>query len=106
MVAASAAARRGGGDTMWYTYILQSEKIGSLYVGVADDLERRLSEHNRGAGGRYTATRKPFKLIFYEAYTEKGDAYNAERYFKSGHGREVLRRDKLKVYFANHSGIV
>lgn len=39
-----------------------------------------------------------FDLIFYEAYANQTDARNAEKYFKTGHGREVLN-EKLKNYF-------
>ncbi len=82
---------------MWYTYILQSRN-NSLYVGVTNDLKRRFQEHNDGIGGKYTQDNRPHKLIFYEAHTSKKDACAAEKFFKSGHGREVLK-DKLKYYF-------
>ena len=119
MVVASSATRRpsadeagGGGDIykniMWYTYIIQSITNKRLYVGVSNNLKRRFREHNQGIGGKYTRDNRPFKLIFYEAYLEKKDAYRAEKFFKSGYGREILKQDKLKSYFekTNHSGIV
>ena len=84
---------------MWYTYVLQSLKNGRLYVGVTSNLARRFREHNYGLGGKFTNKYKPYKLIFYEAYIEKKDAYRAEKFFKSGYGREVLKKDKLKYYF-------
>ena len=99
MVVASPATRRRGGDkTMWYSYVLQSEKNKKLYTGVTDDLRRRFKEHNDGKGGKYTKDNRPFKLIFYEAYANKLDAHKAERFFKTGYGREVLK-DKLENYF-------
>jgi putative endonuclease len=85
---------------MWYSYILQGEKNKRLYVGVTNDLKRRFKEHNDGEGGKYTRNNKPFKLIFYEAYISKLDAYKSEKFFKSGYGREVLK-DKLENYFKN-----
>lgn len=107
MVVASSATRRGGGDikikNMWYTYILESQKNKRLYVGVTNNLERRVGEHNEGIGGEYTKKNKPFKLIFYEACLEKGDASRAEKFFKSGYGREILKRDKLISYFNKKS---
>ncbi len=39
-----------------------------------------------------------YKLIFYEAYINKLDAHKAEKFFKSGYGKEVLK-DKLENYF-------
>jgi len=85
---------------MWYVYILQSEKNRKLYTGITNNLKRRFSEHNSSIGGSYTKRNTPFKLIFYEAYLNRKDAVNAERFFKSGYGREVLRKDKLKNYFS------
>lgn len=89
---------------MYYTYILQSLKNNRLYVGSTGDLKRRFKEHNIGIGGEYTKKNRPFKIIFYEAYTRKEDAEKSERFFKTGYGREVLK-DKLSNYF-NNSGIV
>lgn len=82
---------------MWYAYILQSLKNGRLYTGSTSDLRRRVKEHNSKAGGKYTSINAPFELIFYEAYKNKYDATEAERFFKTGYGREVLK-DKLKNY--------
>lgn len=83
---------------MWYTYVLQSSKNGRLYTGYTSDLKRRFEEHNSKSGGNYSAKNAPFKLIFYEAYLDKTDAEEAERFFKTGYGREVLK-GKLKNYF-------
>jgi len=84
---------------MWYAYILKSQKNGRLYIGSTDNLKRRVLEHNSGIGGRYSSHNRPYKVIFYEAYIEKSDAMRAEKFFKSGYGREVLKNDKLKSYF-------
>ena len=83
---------------MWYSYILQSRKNKRLYVGYTNDLKRRFIEHNQKRGGTYTSKNAPFDLIFYEAYIEKEDAINAELFYKSGYGREVLK-GKLKIFF-------
>jgi membrane peptidoglycan carboxypeptidase len=50
----------------------------------------RLSEHTRGASFA-TKSRGPWKLIYYEAYTEREDAEGRERFLKSGAGRRFLR---------------
>jgi len=84
---------------MWYVYVLQSKKNGKLYTGLTNNLKRRFSEHNSKKGGKYTSWNTPFKLIFYETYLDKRDAMSAEKFFKSGYGREVLKKDKLKYYF-------
>jgi len=59
-----------------------------------------MTEHNEGRGGKNTSEHGKYKLIFYEAYLEKSDAIRAEKFFKSGYGRELLR-GKLETYFTN-----
>ena len=98
IVVASAATRRKGGDgIMFYTYVLESEKNGRHYIGSTDDLKRRADEHNDGTGGTYTSKNRPFRLIYYEAYISYDLARKAERFYKAGKGREIL---KEKLDFA------
>jgi putative endonuclease len=59
-----------------------------FYIGFSTDLKRRLSEHKRGASFA-TKSRGPWKLIYYEAYTEREDAENREKFLKSGAGRRL-----------------
>ncbi|MCE7863304.1 MAG: GIY-YIG nuclease family protein [Bacteroidetes bacterium CHB5] len=33
---------------MWYVYVLKSQKNGKIYVGMSQDIDRRLAEHNSG----------------------------------------------------------
>ncbi len=76
---------------MFYTYVLKSKKNGRLYVGSTDNLKRRFSEHNAGLGGKYTKDNRPFEIEYYEAYTSYDLARKAERFYKTGYGREVLK---------------
>jgi putative endonuclease len=85
---------------MWYVYILESLKNRRLYIGYTNDLKRRFEEHNQGRGGVYTKKNGGWRLIFYEAYLEKKDATKAEKFFKTGYGRDVLK-GKLENYFGN-----
>lgn len=80
---------------MYYFYVLKL-KNGKLYCGFTENLRRRIKEHKSGQSN-FTSKNGIFDLIFYEAYINKIDAQNAEKYFKTGHGREVLK-DKLKNY--------
>ncbi len=73
-------------------------KKGTLYNGITSDLKGRLKDHNSGAGGLYTKKNRPYKLIYYEAYLNKKDAIKAEKFYKTGYGREILRK-KLHNYF-------
>jgi len=82
---------------MYYTYILQSLKNLRFYIGYTENLRKRFQDHNSYNGSIYTSKNAPFKLVFYEAYQNKKDAMESERFFKTGYGREVLK-DKIKNY--------
>ncbi|MEK7599233.1 MAG: GIY-YIG nuclease family protein [Patescibacteria group bacterium] len=66
---------------MFYVYVLQSLKDCKLYIGYSDDLKRRVQEHNSGKN-KSTKHRKPFRLVYYEAYQSKLDAENRETNLK------------------------
>ncbi|PIV51725.1 hypothetical protein COS18_02170, partial [Candidatus Falkowbacteria bacterium CG02_land_8_20_14_3_00_36_14] len=64
------------------------------------------NDHRRFAPLNNICATKPFKLIFYETFTEKKDATAQKVFYKSGYGREVLK-GKLKIILINkYSGIV
>jgi putative endonuclease len=75
---------------VFYVYVLRSKSDFGFYIGFSTDLKKRLSEHRRGASIA-TKSRGPWKLIYYEAYTEREDAEGRERFLKSGAGRRFLR---------------
>lgn len=77
-------------DGVFYVYLLHSTKDNGFYIGYSTDLKRRLSQHTRGASFA-TKSRGPWKLIYYEAYTEREDAEGREKFLKSGAGRRFLR---------------
>jgi putative endonuclease len=76
---------------VYYLYILQSEKDKNFYTGTTSDLKRRFKEHNAGKNFS-TAPRRPFKLIYYEAYLLKQDAESREKYLKTSTERRVIRK--------------
>ena len=76
---------------MYFVYILKSLKYGKLYTGYKNDLKRRFFEHNRGLI-KITKRRRPFKLIFYEAFLNQQDATAREKYFKSLYGSKERKR--------------
>ncbi|MBI4118345.1 MAG: GIY-YIG nuclease family protein [Parcubacteria group bacterium] len=75
---------------MYYTYVLKSSKNGRLYTGHTNDLRKRFKEHNSGQS-EYTKMRGPYKLIYYEACCDNGDAQARELYLKSGKGKRYLK---------------
>ncbi len=59
-------------------YILECAD-GSYYVGSAKDLERRIWEHNEGIGAKYTARRRPVKLMYAAEFDSIAEAYEREK---------------------------
>ena len=49
----------------WYLYILRCAD-DSFYTGIALDINARLEKHNSGKGAKYTKTRRPCELIYFE----------------------------------------
>jgi len=63
---------------MAWMYILQCAD-GSYYVGSTVELEHRIWQHNEGIGAKYTACRRPVKLVFAVEYENIADAYYREK---------------------------
>ncbi len=66
---------------MFYVYILKSKKDKLLYAGSTNDLKNRFKLHNDGKIFS-TKLRKPFELIYYEAYKVEKDARVREHNLK------------------------
>ncbi|MBU0505512.1 GIY-YIG nuclease family protein [bacterium] len=64
----------------------------SLYTGITNDLEKRLSDHALGKGSKYVRSRLPFKLIYSEPAPSKSDALKRECAIK-----ELTRDEKLAL---------
>ncbi|MFH0980530.1 MAG: GIY-YIG nuclease family protein [Planctomycetota bacterium] len=82
-------------------YVLLSEKDGNFYVGMTEDLPRRLDEHFNGRSAA-TAPRRPLTLIHCEFYITRSDTERREQYLKSAKGRRTLKL-MLQDYFAQAS---
>ncbi len=76
---------------MHYVYVLLSGKDGKFYIGLTSDLKRRLKEHNDGKASS-TKSRRPLKLLYYEAHISKEDAKRRENYFKTTKGKATLKQ--------------
>ena len=66
---------------MFFVYILKSNKDKKLYTGYTNDLRKRFKEHNLGLV-KSTKSRRPFHLVYYEAYSSQQDATKRERNLK------------------------
>ena len=74
-----------------YTYILECAD-GTLYCGWTNDLEKRLTAHNSGKGAKYTKSRLPVKLVYYETFDTSNEAMSRECGIKN-----LTRNEKLKL---------
>ena len=66
----------------FYTYILASQKNGTLYIGVTNDLERRVYEHKVGFGSKFTSRYRVQNLVYFEIYPNINDAILREKRLK------------------------
>ncbi len=78
-------------DKMNYTYIVKCAD-GTLYTGWTNQLKERVRAHNEGRGAKYTKTRRPVELIYYETYPTKEEAMSREWHLK-----QLKRAEKLRL---------
>jgi putative endonuclease len=78
-------------EEKFFVYILQSMKDFSFYVGQCDDLDWRVSKHNEGMS-KYTASKRPWRLVYFEMYATRSEALKRER---------QIKKMKSKIYLEN-----
>jgi len=76
---------------MYYVYAISSKEHNYIYVGLTKDVESRVGRHNDGRE-RTTRFYKPFELIYSETCKTRPDARIREKYWKSGIGKEKLKK--------------
>lgn len=75
----------------YWVYILRC-KDNTLYTGITTDTERRLQEHESGAGAKYTRSRAPLTLVYREVQPDKSAALRREIAIK-----RMTRKNKLRL---------
>lgn len=75
----------------WFVYMVRCAD-GTLYTGVATDIDRRLDEHNAGRGAKYTRGRGPVSLVYREQCRDQSRAVQRELIIKG-----MTRADKLRL---------
>lgn len=82
---------------MYYVYVLISESDKNwFYIGYSSSLKDRLKRHNSGKV-KSTKNKKPFTLIYYEAFKNKTDALAREKNLKTHQQRDILK-ERIKNY--------
>lgn len=87
---------------MHYVYVLLSQKDNKFYIGFTSDLKRRIKEHDDGKT-QSTKSRRPLKLLYYEAHLSNNDALRREAYFKTAKGKSTLRLVLREALDTNYS---
>ncbi|MFH0833850.1 MAG: GIY-YIG nuclease family protein [Patescibacteria group bacterium] len=82
---------------MSHFFYLARCRDGSLYSGYSQDLEKREKAHNSGKGAKYTAGRRPVKIIYFEKFDSKSEALKREAAVK-----KMSRAEKLKLVGAKN----
>jgi len=78
-------------DRQFYVYILASRKHGTLYVGVTNDLARRIYQHKQKLVGGFTAKHRVDKLMYYEIFDDPTSAIAREKQLKKWHREWKIR---------------
>lgn len=78
-------------NTSWFVYLVRC-RDGSLYTGIAKDVDRRVARHNAGTGSRYTRSRRPVRLVYRESADGHGAALRREAAIK-----RLTRREKIAL---------
>lgn len=76
---------------MYYVYAISSKNHKYIYVGLTSDIELRIKRHNDGRE-RTTRFYRPFELIYSEECNSRPEARIREKYWKSGIGKEQLKK--------------
>ena len=74
-----------------FTYIVECSDH-TLYTGWTNDLEKRIIAHNEGKGAKYTKTRRPVRLVYFETFATKEEAMSREYRIK-----RLSRRKKQQL---------
>lgn len=83
-------------DKHFFVYILRCSD-NTFYTGYTDDLEKRLKAHNAAKGAKYTKSRLPVEMVYYEKNLSKSEAMKREWAIK-----KLSRKDKEKLIADNY----
>jgi putative endonuclease len=67
---------------MYYVYILASRRHGTLYIGVANWLQKRLAQHRTGEGSSFVNAHRVHRLVYVESYDRADEAISREKQLK------------------------
>ncbi len=71
-------------------YILASERNGTLYVGITNDLRRRLDEHRQGTKNGFSKKYHVYDLVYFEQTSDINSAIAREKQLKGGSRQQKI----------------
>lgn len=84
----------------YFVYILECSD-GTLYTGIAKDVNKRLDEHNNSdKGAKYTKVRRPVKLVYTEPWEDRSSASKREyeiKHFTRAKKLQLIEKGKLDI---------
>ncbi len=76
---------------MWYVYLIKCND-DTLYCGITNNLENRIKTHNLKKGAKYTRSRTPVFLYYFEKFDDKNSALKREIQIK-----KLSRQNKIEL---------
>ena len=89
-----------------YTYIVQCSD-GTYYTGWTNSLEKRVRVHNSGRGAKYTRSRRPVKLVYYEVFDDRTEAMRKRSSYKEDGPKpeeKLVERMRLPICCKKETG--
>ena len=78
-------------EKRWYVYIITNYKNTVLYIGVTNNLQRRINEHRQGIGSKFSKKYRLYKLIWFEEFTSPLEAIATEKRLKGWRREKKVR---------------
>ena len=69
----------------YWIYIICNKPYGTLYIGVTNNLKRRITEHKLGEGGYFSSRYKLKRLVYFETFSSIRQAIDREKQLKRWH---------------------
>jgi putative endonuclease len=77
---------------MFFVYVLYSDGFDKYYVGLSENVDKRLKEHNEGQN-KSTKPYIPWRVVHLEEYKTRNEARTREKYLKSASGRRWRKKN-------------
>jgi len=88
------ARKVGQKNNMYSVYVLVSQNRNYIYVGLTDNVKRRVGQHQAGKE-KTTKVFRPYNLVLIETYASRAEARAREKFLKGGSGKEWIKRSIL-----------